>query len=218
MVKKYSLLQRLAGVPTLDARVNQLEKDLMDSEQEIKNKQYMIDALNQDLEVWMDTAEGYKKDIQFWKNRLYDSLEVPDIKNLIDVDKTTKDLTEIDYPHLPLGLSIVDEYYHLYPYETWEKILALVQSETKEEVGTWRTDVSDCDDFALIMQAAMSLSFIDADAQYQGAFAWARSRGHAYNAFIDDTETIYIFEPQTGDIIGRVDEAPDPWVTLRFEF
>jgi hypothetical protein len=219
-IMTYSFIERLAGVPALKQEIKTLEQELEDSDIELRNKQYLIDALKQDVEVWRDTASDYLEQIDFWKEMLYHSLEVPDISNIIKDQHTVVNLYDhMDkFKDLPMGATIVDEYYHLYPYAVWEDILALVQSETKEEIGRWRTDVSDCDDFATIMRAAMALSFIDARSKYQGAFSWARSRGHAYNAFVDDALNIWIFEPQNGAIIGKLYETDNPWDTIHLRF
>jgi len=129
------------------------------------------------------------------------SIQVPDVKGYIG-DPIMYDPWS-DPP--PIADSVVaDNNYYCYPYESWAGLLAPIQGEVKETLKRWRSEVGDCDDWALVMAGLVAVAFSNANSRRQGAFFVAWSHTHAYNAFRDAPGDWWIYEPQNGAVIGKL--------------
>ena len=111
--------------------------------------------------------------------------------------------------------SIADMYYYAFPKQQWINLLTPIQRMVNTLIGGWVEEISDCDDYALIMSAYIALSFIKANYTYQGAFMILWSRSHAYNGFIDSDGNIWVYEPQNDRIMGKLGETPVPYDTKK---
>jgi len=124
------------------------------------------------------------------------------------------------YPHNNPTLklyqtSIADMYYYAFPRTQWVNLLTTLQRIVNSMIGGWVQEISDCDDYALIMSAYVALSFIKAKYTYQGAFMILWSTTHAYNGFIDDGGNIWVYEPQNNQVVGRLGETVAPYDTKK---
>jgi len=63
----------------------------------------------------------------------------------------------------------------------------------------------DCDDFAIALYGLFNQQTLG-----RFAFALVRSKGHAFNAFIDRKEKLWIVEPQTGQIMTHEQAEKSP--------
>ena len=68
----------------------------------------------------------------------------------------------------------------------------------------YESDISDCDDFALLYASIIAYSAYRTGLLKQPAFCIIWSNIHAYNGFITSDNEVFLYEPQTGDIIGRL--------------
>ena len=87
----------------------------------------------------------------------------------------------------------------------------------------WITEISDCDNFATTMYDFMSILFLQAGLKRQGGFmvVWGYEPGHtahAFNAFVDTEGKSYIYEPQNGSIVGRLDEGSGSYMPRKLWF
>ncbi len=164
------------------------------------NKQ--IEELEEDVKYWRDRAEHFM-------NALSKAVEIPDISDLIGEKEIVKPWTEFNWKGYDFLAPDVE--YYAFPKEVWEEILSRVYKEKEEHFGEWKREVFDCDDHALTMASLVVMTFEKAKLDRQGAFFIIWSPRHAYNGFIDNTRRIWIYEPQTNEIVGILGETPDPY-------
>ena len=111
-----------------------------------------------------------------------------------------------------------DKYYYTLPLNTWIKILTPIQTQIEKILPKWRVDVSDCDDYALLMASFVAAVFAKPYYDKQVAFAITWSSSHAYNSFITTEGTWEIYEPQSNVIVGRLDETTGIYKTKKIWF
>ena len=114
---------------------------------------------------------------------------------------------------------IADSEYYLLPYSEWIKVLDLIYNELKnwvDEVSvlSWIKYVWDCDNWSDAIKSLLCMGVLKAGFKRQLAFmiTWQKGR-HAYNAFMDEEKKIWIYEPQSNAVIGRLGETRDPYDT-----
>ena len=111
-----------------------------------------------------------------------------------------------------------DEEYYALPYDTWMKILPLIQAETAKARVKWVKEVGDCDNWATTMYDFMSILFLKAGLKRQGGFMVIWSNTHAFNAFMDTDGKSYIYEPQNGNVVGRLDDGSGSYMPRKIWF
>ena len=72
--------------------------------------------------------------------------------------------------------------------------------------------VSDCDNWANVMSAFVSIAFKKSGYSKQGAFAIAHTvpdepSRHAYNLFVDGDHRVWLYEPQTNRLKGEMKDG-----------
>ena len=154
--------------------------------------------------------------IQTLNNLLSTSIPIPDISSHIDSPKMFAPYqTPIG---IPMGL-IADEFYYTFTLPQWIEILTLIQKEVEEHalINGWVTDISDCDDFAVVLNGHAVTTFVHSGLDKQGCLLYVRSKTHAYNVFVahdGDEFTPYVYEPQTNKVVGKLSEVNwEPYVT-----
>lgn len=101
-------------------------------------------------------------------------------------------------------VNIADVSYYVLTSSQWINILGPIQDEVKAVLESWKPEVSDCDDFALLMNAFVAMAFEEAGLDHQGAFGIAWSKTHAYNFFIVSNGKTLVYEPQTDNVMGEI--------------
>lgn len=96
-----------------------------------------------------------------------------------------------------------DMEYLTYTITDWKAIMARLHRHLGDKYE-WTKNVYDCDDIALLYASTLAYSAYRAGLSKQPAFAIAWSRTHAFNLFIDSAKTVWLVEPQTGDVIGKM--------------
>jgi len=107
-------------------------------------------------------------------------------------------------------LDIADSSYLSFSYAAFVDYLSRVNIEVKDNLPRWIREVSDCDNFAGVMASAIQLGCIKAGKIKQAAFAVAWSGNHAYNIFWDTAGQGHIYEPQTDEIMGTLEDPVEP--------
>jgi len=157
-----------------------------------------------------------------------------------EVDRLLRALTEyklaldksVTVPELPDGLpdgKLVDAYgvpslqgysyraadyeYLVYPKEVWVNICRVVYPVVRKVQPVWVEEVGDCDDYASTFNAFVSLMFRESGLDKQGFFLTLWSRNHAYNGFVDSNLDVWVVEPQSGEVVGRIEDCSEPYVT-----
>ena len=111
-------------------------------------------------------------------------------------------------PMFSSGTFIADNKYLVFSKSTWMDILTKVRNSFYLK---WKKEISDCDNFASIMCAAVQKAFIDSGFEYQGAFGYAIEAGkHAFNVFVADGE-VYVYEPQNNIVKGLLGQTESPY-------
>lgn len=159
--------------------------------------------------------------INIIRNIFCGALSCPDTDYLIkQIESLTRELshcigsvdiieeyqTEIN-PHTVIkgyDMVIADAKYLTYKIEDWKSIMYRLHRHLGSKLK-YGTNVSDCDNFALLYASTLAHSAYRAGLSKQIAFCIIWSSTHAYNGFITSDGDMFLYEPQTGDIIGKID-------------
>jgi len=167
---------------------------------------------NEELQAKLKKAlmdvKWYEERLETYKKALEDAVVIPEI----ELDESELSIYKFeDAAFAGYDLRIADAEYYLLPYDKWIEILALVHKEVKEGLIRWRANISDCDNWADITASTIALTFVKAGLNKQGAFMiiWDMTgdKKHAYNAFMDVNGQVWIYEPQTNEIVGKLGET-----------
>ena len=176
-------------------------------------------------------AESYtsiakeQKNAAYWMSQvrgleiaLNDAITIPDLdleEGDLTIVKPASESVFIAYD----DFVIADSEYYLLPHPEWLRILGIVHGELEEWVGSvstlsWIKYVWDCDNWSYAMNNLVAMAMLKAGFKRQLAFmiTWQKGR-HAYNAFMDGEKEIWIYEPQSNAVIGRLGETLDPYDT-----
>jgi len=196
----------------LQAQNGQLEAQVIGLTAETEALLNQVEGLIERNKKLQADADWYKERMRTLENALEDSVIIPDIP------LNQEDLTLYKFEGWPFqtyDTKLADIEYYMLPYDKWVEILTPIQEEVSKALGRYKPSVNDCDDFAYVMGASVALFFTNAGIDRQGAFmvVWdiTGANRHAYNAFMDDTGTAWIYESQNGEIIGKLGETPDPY-------
>lgn len=214
----YSWWEKLLNLDKVDSLKEKLDE--CTEAREILTRNYL--GLNEKyLEIvgtmTSETLELYQQ-IQDLQNLIAKSIPIPDISEHISDPVVLKPFDE--NIGLTLGM-IADVAYNTWTVDQWTNILTEVQDnvETHALDQGWVKNISDCDDFALVLNGHAVTTFLHAGLDKQGALLFARSRGHAYNLFVahsGDDFIPYVYEPQNNKIVGKLDEVDaEPYVTIK---
>lgn len=172
---------------------------------QLKEELSKLYAVNQELELrnsLLTTA-------------LEDSFVIIAANEIVDIDKAKK-IYPYSHPKLnDYELIVADLKYYAFTKSDWRDLLDEIHPFLIGLIGEWTANISDCDDFALIMNAFVVSSFIKAGFDLQGAFFIAHSRTHAYNVFVDSEKHVWVYEPQTNRVKGLIDKVDDPYKTKK---
>lgn len=91
----------------------------------------------------------------------------------------------------------------------WDGFLGEVAGCVGRASGGYVSEAWDCDDFAWLAFSVVRLAGRRAGLRWSPAFGWARSRGHAYNVYRDDGGVWWVWEPQTGERVCRLDSPSE---------
>jgi len=130
--------------------------------------------------------------------------------------------TAVDVWNFPPLADVVreagDDEYLALPFEAWSVMLTGIYDVVEAAMGEWKADIHDCENFALDMVHFVSFVCRDSGFPIQAAFSYARSPSHGYNVFIDSGGEAWVFEPQSGKVIGKLGETEKPYDTIRVYF
>jgi len=130
--------------------------------------------------------------------------------------------TAVDVWNFPSLADVIreagDDEYLALPFEAWSVMLTGIYDVVEAAMGEWKADIHDCENFALDMVHFVSFVCRDSGFPVQAAFSYARSPSHGYNVFIDSGGEAWVFEPQSGKVIGKLGEAEKPYDTIRVYF
>jgi len=165
-----------------------------------------------------------EKDKIYYAKRIERLLKVLEKSVVLpDTEKFVNDIKEIN-PWKAIkkigryNMVTADKTYYVLPLNSWIRILSSIQSEVEKLLPKWRTDVSDCDDYALLMASFVAAAFAKPSYDKQVAFAITWSSSHAYNSFITSEGTWEIYEPQSNVIVGRLGETTGIYKTKKIWF
>jgi len=179
-----------------------IDREALLNENLIEQKRFIVEVA--ELQRWVRLYQD------LWKAGLH----VPDLKP--ELQNHTLYTPRDDPEVMKYARVLNDTDYYAYPLAKWrDEILPQLHRAVKDNAPKWISNVSDCDNFADIMHTAVQLVFIAAGKKRQGAFGKCYSSTHAYNFFVTSTGEAYIYEPQNGEIKGKLGETGAPWDTTR---
>jgi hypothetical protein len=193
---------------------DKLFKRIESLEGEISNLKQRIDQLEVDNRKLIEEKEKLSRDVEYLTKRLRklsialgESVYVHDVSKFVVPRKVVKPYEVI----LGYNLLAADLEYYAFTFDNWKSILGLVHSEVYNQLKAWKTNVSDCDDWALLTVAFTVPCFVKAGLDKQGALSVVWSGVHAYNMFVDFDGVFWVYEPQTNRVVGRLGETSYPY-------
>lgn len=168
---------------------------------EVADFQSQVSSLEADVAYYADRVASLA-------GALAESIQIPDVSAHVGSKNVVEPYQ--DPAFTGLNLLCADLEYYALPYVSWLALLEPVQAEV-DKVLQYRRQVSDCDDWALVMSSFLALAFIDAGLDKQGAFMIQWSPTHAYNAFMTGEGDVWIYEPQSGQVVGKLGDAVEPY-------
>lgn len=163
----------------------------------------LITTLNQ------SSCEREIKDIKYLNNRI-ETLTRSLSESITPIDISIKP-QRIVKPYLIdviRDCEVADLEYCSFNLDEWKIILTDIFNELKPK-ETYKSRIFDCDDFALVFSGVLTYSAFKSEFTEQPAFAIAWSNVHAFNLFIDNENKIYVYEPQSNDIMCFDDAIKD---------
>lgn len=159
-----------------------------------------------------------KAEIASLKADLEKAIIIPDISHYLTSRKQIEPRSVVN-TYGQFDLVCADEAYYALSKRDWNAVLALVFEQVRKVLNTWVAEISDCDDWALLMAALMSSAFKKSGVERQGAFCVIWSNCHAYNGYVTNERKLYLFEPQNGQTINELNQAlADPYKTRSIWF
>lgn len=181
----------------------------------VDDKNGLIRRFKKDANGFRDEISHLGRRIESYVETLSERIKIPTIKYHLKDEPFTEikpfgnDRTLFD----GYTSRFADATYYAYALPVWQKILTRIHPEVVKALGRWRVEISDCDDWALVMNSFVTIAFADARNKRQGAFMTLWSGTHAYNGFIDVNKNIWIYEPQNGKIIGKLENGSGEYKT-----
>jgi len=124
-------------------------KELWSKLQRSIEKRKLLRAKIKKLEKTIVWFEARMKTLE---KALKDAMVIPEI----DVDKS--DLTVYRFEgnvFAGYDLRVADLEYYQLPYDKWVELLTAVQKEVKKSLISWKVNISDCDDWAAVMESTV---------------------------------------------------------------
>jgi len=199
----------------LKHRLEATEAGLRLTQKELETQKKLTEMNKKNYEMLSKQALMYRTRIEHMQQALDESIQIP-VLSIHTEPEWLFDPYDLIWP--VNDVLVADEEYYALPYDTWMKILPPIQVETVKARGKWVKEISDCDNFATTMYDFMSILFLKAGLKRQGGFMVVWSRTHAFNAFIDVDGKSYIYEPQNGSIVGRLDEGSGSYIPRKIWF
>ena len=175
---------------------------------ELDKYKSLVGNLKDEIDKLKNENKKLQEDLDYFKHRtdlllqaLGESIQIPDISEYIK-EKTLIKPYELD-AFKDYDLLCADYEYYAFPRKAWIEILNLIHQQVKKILGSWRKEIANCDNWALVTCTMVYLAFDKAGLDRQGAISIAWSRTHAYNNYIpsDDLRT-WLYEPQGNTHVG----------------
>lgn len=154
-----------------------------------------------------------KKDVNYYRTRtnslstaLSKAVEIPNIKPF-STERKKVEPTVLVKDFGTFNTIVADSYYYALSEEAWVLILTTIQAQVKKVLVEFKSEIKDCDDWALLMSAFVASAFAKTNLDLQGAFCITWSGSHAYNSFITSEGNWKIYEPQNNIIQGNLGET-----------
>jgi chromosome segregation ATPase len=181
--------QKSAEILNLIAQIKELDIENEELTNEIMDKNLLIEAYKVNEATHRQVKEVLEAEINTLKTSLAESIQIVDIAPLIDKSQFVNYAPWVHHEELRANgrsLTTADLVYHSLPQEMWDSILPPIQKEVRKHLGTFKAQIADCDDFALIMQSFVAIAFarVWPKVSLQAAFLTTWSRSHAYNAYV----------------------------------
>lgn len=217
------------------AKCEQRLADALERIDELKKQVSAATDANEKLRKQIDALKEYTKNLEAEINKLHEdckyfeerikqltralstAVEIPDISEFIAERKKVRpwQIRELVEKY---NVVVADLEYYAFPKAAWKKILDKVWMQKLKLAKFWKKEVLDCDDHAIIMHGLVTATFGKTELDHQGAFMIVWSNVHAYNAFMDIEGNVWIYEPQTNHIVGKLGETGQPYNSKKIWF
>lgn len=199
----------------LKNKLETTEAGLRITQKELETQKKLTEMNRKNYELIQKQALMYRTRIEHLQQTLDEAIQIPTLSIHIEPEWLFDPYDLI----WPCGdVLVADLEYYALPYDTWIDILEPIQKETVKARGKWVKEISDCDNFATTMYDFMSILFLKAGLKRQGGFMVVWSNMHAFNAFMDTEGKSYIYEPQNGSVVGRLDEGSGSYMPRKLWF
>lgn len=190
-------------------RVSQLET-------QVEIQKHISNAFQKISESCEILKESYKRENEALAELLDKAFKIPVFPDYVDYGEWVNPWNHSTLQ--PYLKEVWDAQYIALPKEKWDTLLQCTYTSIKKTLGKWQVEIFDCDNFANVFNAMISLIARDSGFDNQLAFALARSRIHAYNIYVDDAGAVWVFEPQSGKTVDKLTLTEEPYDTIRVYF
>lgn len=199
----------------LKHKLETTEAGLRLTQKELETQKKLTEMNKKNYEMLQKQALMYRTRIEHIQQALDEAITIPKLSIHTEPEWLFDPYNLI----WPCGdVLCADEEYYALPYDTWTTLLPIIQVETAKARVKWVKEVGDCDNWSTTMYDFMSILFLKAGLRRQGGFMVVWSNTHAFNAFIDIDGKSYIYEPQNGSIVGRLNEGSGSYMPRKLWF
>ena len=122
-------------------------------------------------------------------------------------------------------IETADPKYLTFTKNTWIKLLNRIHPLMRAAMYPALPEVADCDNWALLACAFISVAIRKSGKYKQGAFSKASANpwpgssvGHAFNTFMDLNKQIWVYEPFNNKVIGLIEDTVDKYKVVELKY
>lgn len=196
-----------ARIKELESKVGGLEVSLNWCTEEKDKAEVEKTRLQSLCDSIVSKCEAAEADAVRLYTLLQDAIQLPSLPDLSSKVKVYPfDMTQEQWKGV-MPIVISDTEYYTWDESVWLNILSLVQPIAKNAVGRACPHIADCENYTLTLCDLLSLTFIKAGLDRQGAFLKLLSTPHSYCGFMLPDYQIRVYEPITGEVVGWLGET-----------
>ena len=134
-----------------------------------------------------------------------DVIQIPNISDVVEGNLVEVEPISVLRNYGYEDVVKADKTYYALPKKKWIKLLTRIYDNVNPLLE-YNLESLDCDDYSTIYASLVALTFYlnRKTSKHQLAFGIAWSKTHAFNLFVDDKERVWIYEPQTNEVVNEI--------------
>jgi len=211
----------MGEVDLLRSRVSVLESELGEAKARCGLLELRLDECSAERSLLSAELDEARRSLEYseWARRraveaVSGFVKPPDYSPWAGAGVTYDPWGDEDQPHALCSIS--DNRYVVFSEDAWGRILDRLYESIDASTPPYSSETWDCDDESWMAYTVHRLACVRAGFKYSGCLGYARSRGHAYNAYRCSDGRWLLWEPQTGETVGRLgDHLGDRYNTYK---